>query len=209
VIAGLTPLRVEVAFWALLFGALAAGIGLETDWGQQWQWPVDEVAQQAAVLTNSELTEPYRLPSADVFIDVAMRPIFVFTRQPPPPLPPPEPPKPAMKKDQFVLTGVTIVPEGKFAFLIEKVGGKTRVATEGKEINGIMVKEIRPDRVVLTQYDDTEVLALRVSKASATTTAGPNSLAPPGTAGPNPLAPPGLDPRAGQGPPPNNKSGKP
>ena len=197
-IVGLTPFRVEVAFWALLCAGLAAGIGLETDWGHQWQWPVAETAQQPATLTNSALTEPYRLPSADVFIDVAMRPIFVFTRQPPPPLPPPEPPKPAMKKDQFVLTGVTIVPEGKFAFLIEKAGGKTRVATEGKEINGIMVKEIRPDRVVLTQYDDTEVLSLRVSKASATTTGGPNSL-----------APPGLDPRTGQGPPPTDRGGKP
>lgn len=199
-IAGLTPFRVEAGFWLLLCGGLAAGIGLETDWGQQWQLPVVEVAQEPAALTHSELAEAYRLPPADAFIEIAMRPIFVATRQPPPPPPAAEPPKPAMKKDQFILTGVTIVPEGKFAFLTEKAGNKSRVVGEGKEINGITVKEIHPDRIVLTQYDDTEVLVLRTSKAPPAMAPPVKAPAAPGTDSP---PPPGtaVAPRPGQRPP--------
>ena len=66
-----------------------------------------------------------------------------------------------MQKGQFILTGTVVVAEGKFAFLIEKAGNKSRVVAEGKQINGIMVKEVTKERVVLTQGDDMEVLDLK------------------------------------------------
>jgi hypothetical protein len=59
------------------------------------------------------------------------------------------------------------VPEGKFAFLIEKAGNRARVVSEGKEINGITVKEVSASQVVLSQYDDTEVLTLKTAKGPA------------------------------------------
>ena len=75
------------------------------------------------------------------------------------------------------------MPEGRFAFLLEKAGNKSRVIAVGKEINGILVKEIAADRVVLSQDDDTEVLELKMNKprpgASAPPAVAPRSEPPP------------------------------
>jgi hypothetical protein len=189
----LTPIRVETGFWLLLCAGLMAGIGVETDWGQRWRHGVVEVKSGPVDFVVPTLEEPFRLPAPDEFLETAMRPVFIVTRRPAPPPPPPEAPKPLMKKDQFTLSGITVVPEGKFAFLIEKAGNKSRVVSEGKEINGITVKEIRPDRVVLSQHDETETLLLKTAKGPATTTTTP--VAAPGAAPPpvaEPLNPPPL-----------------
>lgn len=165
---GLTPWRAEMAFWTLLCGGLAVGIGQETDWGKRWQYPIADASPAPATFSKPTLSDPYRLPAADDFLEIAMRPLFVPTRRPAPAAPPPEPPKPSMIKDQFTLSGITVTPGGKFAFLIEKAGNKPRVVSEGREINGIRIKEIAADRVVLSQYDDTEILVLKTGKGSAT-----------------------------------------
>ena len=159
-----SPQRVETAFWLALLSALAVAIGIESDWGRRWIHPLQQIDVQPAPFTKPTLTEPFRLPAADTFLETAMRPIFVVTRRPAPAITV-EAPKPRMKKDQFTLTGTTIVPEGKFAHLLEKAGNKSHVLSEGKEINGILVKEVRADRVVLTQHDDTETVMLYVAKA--------------------------------------------
>ena len=97
-----------------------------------------------------------------------------------------------MKKDQFILRGTTVVAEGKFAFLLEKAGNRSHVVAEGKEINGIMVKEVTTERVVLGQYDETEVLVLKSIKppprAPAPPAVAPGVAAPP--AGPRPFGAP-------------------
>ena len=159
-----TPRRVEAAFWLALLSALAVAIGFELDWGRRWIRPIQQIDVQPPPFTKPTLTEPFRLPSADAFLETAMRPIFVVTRRPAPTIAV-EAPKPRMKKDQFALTGTTIVPEGKFAHLLEKAGNKSHVLSEGKKINGILIKEVRTDRVVLTQHDDTETVMLNVAKS--------------------------------------------
>lgn len=168
----LTPIRVETGFWLILWAGLAAGIGIETDWGRQLQWPVAELAEAPPDVARPVLTEPFRLPEPDRHLTIATRPIFVVTRLPAPPAPVADSSRPSMKKDQFVLMGTTIVPEGKFAFLLEKAGNKSRVVAEGKEINGIMVKDVKADRVVLSQGGDTEVLVLKTIKPPPGSPAG-------------------------------------
>ena len=170
--AALTPIRVETGFWLILWLGLTAGIGLETDWGRQMTSPVTQIAETPPEFPKPVLAEPFRLPPPDQFLDITVRPIFVATRRSAPIAPPPEPPKPGMKKDQFILMGTTIVAWGKFAFLLERAGNKSRVVAEGKEINGIMVREVTTERVVLTQYDDTEVLALKSIRPPAGARAG-------------------------------------
>ncbi len=174
----LSPARAEVLFWLSVFSGLAVLIGLETDWGRRWQSSIPIYQRKPSPFSRPELTEPFKLPPPDEYLDTSMRPLFVATRRPTPPSPPPEAPKPAMKHDQFSLTGITILPEGKFAFLTEKIGNKSRVVQEGKEINGILVKEISNDRVVLSQYDETEVLLLKTAKGpAATSSAGEKDAA--------------------------------
>lgn len=188
----LSPLRVEASLWLLVLGGLAAGIGIETDWGTKLVWPVAAPAVDATPLAKPALAEPFRLPPPDTYLETPMRPIFVVTRRPAPIPPPPEPPKPSMKRGQFQLTGTTILPDGRFAYLLEKAGNKTRVVAQGKEINGITVKEVHADRVVLTQHDDTELLTLVTAKAPALP-AGPavkgTAATPPPPGGRPPKAP--------------------
>jgi hypothetical protein len=198
--AALTPSRVEAGFWLIILVSLAAGIGIETDWGRQMQWPVKQIAELPPEFPKPALAEPYRLPPSDQYPEITARPIFVVTRRPPPTPPPAAPPKPSMKRDQFVLMGTTVVGASKFAFLVEKAGNKSRVVAEGKEINGIMVREIAADRVVLSQYDDTEVLVLMTRKPPPGTpgmpTGAPGAVMPPVLPGGGPLLQPAGAPGA-------------
>lgn len=159
----LTPIRVEIAFWLILWVSLAAGIGLEMNWGRQ-QGPLANTAETPTEFSKPALAEPFRLPPPDQFSQITARPIFIVTRRPAPTAPPPEPQKPSMKKDQFILMGTTVAGATKIAFLLEKAGNKSRVVAEGKEINGITVREVTADRIVLSQFEDTEVLVLRTNK---------------------------------------------
>lgn len=174
-----TPWRAEAGFWLLLCGGLATGIGMETDWGRRLEPPAVALPAVSSDFAKPDLAEPFHLAAPDTFLETAMRPLFIVSRRPAPAAPPPEPPKPMMQKEQFQLTGITIVPSGKFAFLVEKAGNRARVVSEGKEINGITVKEISPDQVVLSQYDDTEVLILKTAKGPAATVTPPAAVQPP------------------------------
>lgn len=174
----LTPRRVEILIWVALFIALTTGIGFESDWGRRWILPLEQTDPQPASFTQPSLTEPFSLPVAETFMEIALRPIFVITRRPSPTATV-EAQKPRMKKDQFTLTGTTLVPEGKFAHLIEKSGNKSHVVMEGKEINGILLKEVRADRVILVQHDETEVVVLFAWKAPLKPTSPILSPAPP------------------------------
>lgn len=207
----LTPGRVEAGLWLIITVGLAAGVGLEFEWGRHLQRPVTQIAETAPVFAKPALAEPFHLADPDQFLDITLRPLFVVTRRPAPVAATADS-KPGMKKDQFILLGTTIVAEGRFAFLLEKAGNKSRVVAVGKEINGIVVKEVAADRVVLSQYDDTEVLLLKMNKppprvlalpalapgAGLPTAAAPGAPLPPGL---RPIpAPPAFAPRAG--PPP-------
>ena len=93
--AALTPIRVEAGFWLILWLGLAAGIGLETDWGRQMTSPVTQIAETPQEFPKPVLAEPFRLPPPDQLLDITVRPIFVAIRRPVPLAPPPSHPSPA------------------------------------------------------------------------------------------------------------------
>jgi hypothetical protein len=185
VIAALTPIRVEAGFWLILLLGLVAGIGFETDWGRQLEWPMTEITEAAPDFAKPELVEPFRLAPPDQFLEVTTRPIFIVTRRPAPPAPAVEAARPSMQKGQFVLVGTSIVGATKIAFLLEKAGNKNRVVSEGKEINGIKVEEIVADRIVLSQFGDKEVLVMRSSRDTPPGGRGVPGMPLPGQRGPN------------------------
>lgn len=169
----LTPLRAETAFWLILCGGLAAGIGMETNWGRQQQWPAETTVEPRAEFSEPALAEPFRLPPSDQYVQITARPIFVVTRRPAPISPTSESAKSGMKKDQFILMGTTIAGGSKVAFLVEKAGNRNRVVAQGKEINGITVREVTADRVVLSQFGETETLVLKTNRPPPVTLARP------------------------------------
>lgn len=178
----LTPLRAEVGGWIILFAGLIAGIGIESDWGQKTAWPIAAPEMAPAAFIKPALTEPYQLPAPDSFLETTLRPLFVPTRRPTPKLP--DAPKQSMRKGQFLLAGTLIVGDTKFAQLIEKAGGKTHVIAEGKDINGIVIRQVAPTSVVLSQFDETEVVSLQppqtaAAKAAAAGSGSPGQPVPP------------------------------
>jgi hypothetical protein len=182
----ISPLSVEIAAWAFLCSGLAIGIGIETDWGNRFVWPLSPVDNVTpAAFDKPALTEAFNLPPADQYLEIAMRPLFVVTRRPAPERPPPppqEPPKPLMQKGQFLLTGTMLVGEARFAQLLQKTGNKPHVIGQGKVINGMTVRDIQPNHVVLEQYGDSETLMLHTAKGIATKPPDPSlppSIAPP------------------------------
>ena len=62
-----------------------------------------------------------------------------------------------------MLTGTLIIDGKATAFLRENAGGKSRRVAQGEQINGMMVAEVKPDRVKLTLGDESEDLVLKVA----------------------------------------------
>jgi hypothetical protein len=75
--------------------------------------------------------------------------------------------KPVMKRGQ-ALTGTTVAGERSLAFLKE-IAAARRAPEDGDTINGLVVAEVKPDRVKLTLGDETEELVLRVAANPKTT----------------------------------------
>jgi hypothetical protein len=190
-----TPNRVETAFWLTICGGLLVGVGLETNWGRQLGAAPYSDTHPQGNFDKPVLAEPYHLPTPDTMLETATRPLFVVTRRPAPTVE--VAPQSTMNKGQFTLTGVSIVPQGKFAFLLERASKRNLVVAEGKEINGITIKEVQPDQVILVQNADSEVLLLTVAKGPAVP---PSIQSPPGARS-SPQPQPSLDPSQPSAPP--------
>ena len=70
--------------------------------------------------------------------------------------------KARMQRGQFALTGTMVVGGKNTAFLRETTGGKARRVMQGETVNGLLVAEVKTDRVRLALGDESEELVLRV-----------------------------------------------
>lgn len=164
--ARINPWNVRALGWVLVYLALAGTIGQELDWGRRIHpsLPVPKPAPAARV--DSPIQPGFTLLALEQgFAETMARPVFTAARQPPPPPASPAPPKPAMQKGQFVLLGALITRDNSVALLRDVATGKTIRVEQGKEIRGIMVTNVFPERVTLTQYDDSEELMLKIQSA--------------------------------------------
>ena len=159
-------------FWLAALGAVVALIGWETDWGRELtRAPVVPDVPAPAPVTLALLPD-YRVEDGvQSRQQTVERPVFVPTRRPAPPAVPAaqEAAKPRMQKGQFVLTGTAVVEQKSVAFLRESAGGKSRSVRVGETINGLVVAEVKPDRVRLTMGEDSEELLLKVAAGPRTT----------------------------------------
>jgi len=163
---------VTLTVWLAAVAAVLALIGWETDWGRQLVRAPAVPAAIAPVPVELALLPDYRVEGGlEARQQTVERPVFVPTRRPaPPPVPvAQEAAKPRMQKGQFVLTGTAVVEQKSVAFLREAAGGKARTVRIGETVNGLLVAEVKPDRVRLTLGDDSEELVLVVAKGPRTT----------------------------------------
>ncbi len=183
-------------------------IGFETGWGSRLRAPDPLTGPARGAPVEAKLL-PSIVASAPeaAYPETGNRPLFVPTRRPSPAAVQAA----TMNKGQFVLQGVTIVGDLKIAMLKEKNGAKTYRVELGKEVNGITVSKIEPDRVTLKMGDDSEEVPLNVQRvgaapaapataATAATAATPRTSAPMGPFGvtttPPPATPSATPPQA-------------
>jgi hypothetical protein len=179
--------------WLAPFVVVALLLGWETQWGQalkrvpQTDAPVQAQPVQVALMPEFKLDA-----AAETRRETVDRTLFNPTRRPAPAAPPPAAAAAAMARGTFTLTGTTLVDGKAIAFLREVNGGKVRRVQKGETVNGMLVEDVKTDRVRLTQGGDTEEVAMRVAT-------GPRTTIQPGQPGtPPPGAPGGAPPQPGQ-----------
>jgi hypothetical protein len=154
--------------WGLANLGVAGLVGEQLDWGRPLTLPEPVKTAQAASVAGPAILSDFALPKLDKhFKQMLERPLTVPTRRPaPPPPPPPPPPKPTMQKGQFQLIGTISLPSAGYALLRENSGGRLRQVELGQTINGLRLDKLTDTSAELTQYDDREVLYLKVLPSS-------------------------------------------
>lgn len=175
--------------WLVPFAVVIAAIGIETDWGRSFNRdaPAPSVTPPQPVAVA--LLPEYRIDGGtEARRETVDRVLFNPTRRPAPPASQAAGSASAMKRGQYTLTGTTVVGNVATAFLREVNGGKSRSVHQGDKLgDGLLVAEVRPDRVRLKQGDDVEELSLKIAAGPKMTVqtvpvAPPTAVAQPGAA---------------------------
>ncbi|MCC7328460.1 MAG: hypothetical protein IT521_16805 [Burkholderiales bacterium] len=155
--------------WIVPIALLAMAILWQVDWGRALlREPPAESATVAPPLTLKLLPELRPAATADGQHEAVLRTLFNPTRRPAPTALA-QTATPRMQRGQFALSGTLMVDGKAIAFLRETAGGKSRRILQGETINGMVVAEIRPDRVRLTLGEESEELALKLATGPKTT----------------------------------------
>lgn len=156
--------RLRAALWWLLPLLLAVALlAWETDFGRSIRkLPPAEEPIAARPVVASVLPEFTIAGGTAARTETLERTLFNPTRRPAPVLAA-DSAKPRMQKGQFALTGTMVIGGKNTAFLRETAGGKSRRVLQGDTVNGILIAEVKPDRVRLALGDESEELVLRVA----------------------------------------------
>jgi hypothetical protein len=170
-------------WWLVPVLALGVLLGIELGWGRQvHRLPEPAPALEARPVTPALLPE-YKIEGGVAgHAETVNRTLFNPTRRPAP-IVAADGGRSQMQRGQFVLTGTSLAGERSIAFLREVAGGKSRTVRQGEQINGLLVAEVKPDRVRLTLGGDSEELVLKIA-GGPKTTVGPIVPPPPGPAAP-------------------------
>lgn len=167
-------------WWLVPLAALAALIGWETDWGRAVEKrppPAEAVAPKPVPIA---LLPEYAIEGGVAArAETVQRTLFNPTRRPAPAVTQAGPTR--MQRGQFALTGTTVIDGRSTAFLRETAGNRSRRVHAGETINGVLVADVKPDRVKLTLGDESEELVLKVA-TNPRPTVQPVAVAPAGTA---------------------------
>ena len=146
-------------WWGVPLIALAALVAWEMQRGKALD---ARLAAPPAVIADSvvvALLPEYRLAGEAAALDQTVsRPLFTPTRKP---APPPGAAAPQMPVRRYLLLGTTLSQEGRFAFLKDAAGPRSRLVRKGDQIDGVMVVEIEPDRVRLAAGGQAEEVLLK------------------------------------------------
>jgi hypothetical protein len=169
-----------VAGLAVLCAVLAAVIAVElVAFGD----PPARPAPGKAATAEARLLPPLAAATPEsAYPETAARPLWIPTRRPAPTVA--TGPQQSFARGQFVLQGVTIAGATRIALLKEKASGRVHRVELGRDVNGLHLAEVEPERVTLTQGGEREVIDLRVERPGT----APGAPGAPGAAGQRPPA---------------------
>jgi len=148
-------------WWLVPLVVLALVIGWETGWGNAFvRHPPAAEPMAPKPVVASVLPEYAIAGGPAVHTEMVQRTLFNPTRRPAPVAPTVEVGR--MQRGQFALTGTLLIDGKSTAYLRELQGNKSRRVLAGDKVNGMLVAEVRPDRVRLTMGDESEDLLLKV-----------------------------------------------
>jgi hypothetical protein len=162
-----------LVWWVLPLAAFAAVLGLEVDWGRRIHvlpeppGPVEPKPVVAAMLPEYQIEG-----GLAGHAETVGRTLFNPTRRPAPVVAA-DASKKQLQRGQFVLTGTTIAGDRSIAFVREVAGNKARSVRLGDQLNGMLVAEVKPDRVKLTLGDEAEEIMLKSAPGPRSTIAPP------------------------------------
>ena len=156
-------IRLRAALWWLVPLLVAAGVvAWETNFGRALRLPPPQEEPVAARPVVTSLLPEYAIAGGTAALsDTVQRTLFNPTRRPAPVLLV-DSSKARMQRGQFALTGTMVIGGKNTAFLRETAGGKSRRVLQGDTVNGILVADVKADRVRLALGDESEELVLRV-----------------------------------------------
>ena len=166
-------------WWLLPLAAFLVVLGAETEWGSRLHHMPDPAAAIEPKPVSPALLPEYQIEGGlAAHAETVSRTLFNPTRKPSPVVVADAQQRKQMQKGQFVLTGTTIAGDRNIAFVREVAGNKSRIVKQGDQINGMMVAEVKPDRVKLTLGDEAEDLLLKAPPGPRTTSVAPPAPAP-------------------------------
>jgi hypothetical protein len=158
--------------WLLTVGLLAMVLDRELRHAaaldESLRAPPSHAVMPITVALLPEYPAAHQHPAAT---ETAARPLFNPTRRPAPPPAPTA--RPEAQRSQLVLVGTTVSQEESVALLRDGSGQGSRAVRKGDRINGMLVVDIRPDRVKLAASGRAEDVVLKPATASRPAAAQP------------------------------------
>jgi hypothetical protein len=151
-------------WWSVPLLVALALIVWETDFGRAVRrLPAPEAPVEPSPVVTSLLPE-FAIPGGTASrTETVQRTLFNPTRRPAP-VAAADATKGRMQRGQFTLTGTLVVGGKNMAFLRETASGRAHHGViQGETVNGLLVVDVKPDRVRLALGDESEELVLRVA----------------------------------------------
>ena len=150
--------------WLIPAAGLAGLLGWEVEHGVSLNDPARGESTSVTPPLSLALLPEYRIEGGLAKHDQTVsRTLFNPTRRPAPSA---QQGKPQVQRGQFILLGTTVTEDGSFAVLREIAGSRTRFVRKDDRINGMLVVDIKPDRVKLADGAYTEEVVFKAASSS-------------------------------------------